>query len=458
MYKLIKNYLWLNAAFIICFFSICSGRAYAQACEEAKLGTSISNELMGQGAQAVIDANPEAQFFNYGFLAYSNEVVQELRSRSYVVNRYLNLYTFDQGAGNYDFGDLHRWFYDYSSTHPYLILRDENGVPLLFRWYPNALGYPFVINWANATPSDIAYLANNNPYLVQEPGPIFGDQVWPGGIRQYMLREGVDNGGPVTQEMVDQYSNPGNYRRNIMEFIRQVKENVNGPRNRDVITNGDQSILPQYGIPVTFENANYWHLFDFNVVLEAMANCPECIVEMNPMCPNCHPQVGINIESMIAQWLNIGGKIFYSTEDPGDRELRDYYISRREAACNTPPPPPNSLPTVVIVSPSDGEKVSGVVSITVDARDDGSIHHVDFLVDGILEYTSYTAQLKGGFYRYDWDTRGYTNGSHELEAVAVDNEEGRASYSINVYVKNSLLPSTNAYLSAPGQGFLEGKP
>jgi peptidoglycan/xylan/chitin deacetylase (PgdA/CDA1 family) len=75
-------------------------------------------------------------------------------------------------------------------------------------------------------------------------------------------------------------------------------------------------------------------------------------------------------------------------------------------------------PTVSVTSPTDGSTVTGTtvnLAATATAGQYGQIDHVEFMVDGQLVGSSYTAP-----YSYNWDSTAVANGSHTVTARAVD--------------------------------------
>lgn len=74
-----------------------------------------------------------------------------------------------------------------------------------------------------------------------------------------------------------------------------------------------------------------------------------------------------------------------------------------------------SPPSVALSSPADGASVSGVVTVTADAHDDVAIASVEFLLDGAVVGTDFTAP-----YEWLWDTTGQPEGTRALAARATD--------------------------------------
>ena len=100
-------------------------------------------------------------------------------------------------------------------------------------------------------------------------------------------------------------------------------------------------------------------------------------------------------------------------------------------------------PEVAIASPPNLSVVRGIVSVSVDARDDHDVAKVWLLVDGVKlgEGASHP-------YKFSWDTRALPSGSeHKLEAKAADSSgnEG-ASPLVTVSVSNPIPLLKNSRL------------
>jgi len=94
----------------------------------------------------------------------------------------------------------------------------------------------------------------------------------------------------------------------------------------------------------------------------------------------------------------------------------------------------DSPPSVSIISPADGETVSGTVNIEASASDDNEVIKVEFIIDDELKSTDINSP-----YTYSWDTQTYSNGTHKVEAVAYDNENKTDYHEISVTVENYAL-------------------
>lgn len=91
----------------------------------------------------------------------------------------------------------------------------------------------------------------------------------------------------------------------------------------------------------------------------------------------------------------------------------------------------NTPPTVVIKSPAKGVDVKRKITIFVNASDENGINRIIFYIDDEYKLTDKSAP-----YRYEWDTRDYKNGWHEIKVTAYDNSNKSASVEIKVKVDN----------------------
>jgi tetratricopeptide (TPR) repeat protein len=92
---------------------------------------------------------------------------------------------------------------------------------------------------------------------------------------------------------------------------------------------------------------------------------------------------------------------------------------------------PDSPPAVTITNPSDGQTVSGTITIQVDASDDNGISRVEIYIDNVL-----SATLTAAPYTYQWNTTTATNGSHSLRATAYDTANQTTDDQVTVNVNN----------------------
>ena len=91
-------------------------------------------------------------------------------------------------------------------------------------------------------------------------------------------------------------------------------------------------------------------------------------------------------------------------------------------------------PIVLIVSPSNGQKVIGsvAVSATVTAGQGATISYVSFRI-GIVEFGNDTSQP----YSATLNSNSYADGAHQIEVTAQDNGARRGSQTITVVINNT---------------------
>ena len=110
----------------------------------------------------------------------------------------------------------------------------------------------------------------------------------------------------------------------------------------------------------------------------------------------------------------------------------------------------DGAPSVSWVNPSDGETVSGTVTVQISASDsedsDDSLD-VTYTVDGgSAQSTTYNST--SGYYEDSWDSTAVGDGDHALEASATDSAGNTSSSSITVTTDNTESAPTVDSLSA----------
>jgi len=117
--------------------------------------------------------------------------------------------------------------------------------------------------------------------------------------------------------------------------------------------------------------------------------------------------------------LQLGEKLVFTVEAKptdsaieGDSATVEIRISYPLLEGDTPP-------TCSIVDPLDGQTISGVYRVKVDATDDRGISMVELAIDG-GSWIDITANFDGTYYFYDWDTTTVSDGAHTLDARATD--------------------------------------
>jgi len=110
----------------------------------------------------------------------------------------------------------------------------------------------------------------------------------------------------------------------------------------------------------------------------------------------------------------------------------------------------NSPPTVTITSPTEGETVSGTITITGTASDsDGTVQSVEVKIDnGAWQTATGTTS-----WSYSWDTTGVSDGSHTIYARSYDGTDYSTEDSVTVTVNNTV----DAYPSVSLSGLTSGK-
>jgi endonuclease YncB( thermonuclease family) len=111
----------------------------------------------------------------------------------------------------------------------------------------------------------------------------------------------------------------------------------------------------------------------------------------------------------------------------------------------------NDAPTCSIANPSDGDTVSGTVTVQVSASDsedsDDSLT-VEVAIDGGT-YQTASYNSTSGYYEYAWDTTGVSDGDHTVDARATDSSGATTSAAqVTVTVDNTASAPTVDSLSA----------
>jgi hypothetical protein len=93
---------------------------------------------------------------------------------------------------------------------------------------------------------------------------------------------------------------------------------------------------------------------------------------------------------------------------------------------------PGEEPHVFIVSPADGQTVSGTWTVFGTASDDGPLSGIDILLDG----ATVTSLPPSSPFEYAWDTTTTVDGAHRLGALAADAAGHGGSHEVAVEVRN----------------------
>ena len=117
----------------------------------------------------------------------------------------------------------------------------------------------------------------------------------------------------------------------------------------------------------------------------------------------------------------------------------DAYAALKMASGVSPPPPDTNPPSVKITCPSDGDTVSGAITVKVDASDDSGVSKVELYKNGVLFAVDSEAP-----YEFYWDTTADPDGLYVLAAKAYDvaGNCGESS-SVSVDVVNAKVSDNN---------------
>jgi hypothetical protein len=97
--------------------------------------------------------------------------------------------------------------------------------------------------------------------------------------------------------------------------------------------------------------------------------------------------------------------------------------------------PVNIPPIVEITYPTEGQEVSGIITITGNADDeDGTVEYVEVKID----QENWEKATGTTSWTQEWDTTKYSDGSHTIQARSYDGEDYSTIYTINVYVYNGI--------------------
>lgn len=132
-----------------------------------------------------------------------------------------------------------------------------------------------------------------------------------------------------------------------------------------------------------------------------------------------------------------------TADDLGDLGKDPYYGYGRINAYRAldelgPPGPPDDPPECSIVDPVDGQTLSGVYRVKVNATDDKEVSLVELRINS-GSWIDITGNFDGTYYFYDWDTTTVSNGSYALLARATDNAS-QTIYSSQVAVTVDNIP------------------
>ena len=133
----------------------------------------------------------------------------------------------------------------------------------------------------------------------------------------------------------------------------------------------------------------------------------------------------------------------YLSTAPG-RQKDDTTILPEQTGGSTPPPADTTVPTAQITAPSNGATVSGTVNVAATAADNVAVSRVDFLVYGAQAGSDSAAP-----YQFAWNTSGLANGTHTLQARAVDSSNNVGSSAVVSVTVNNVVSAPPSDTTAP---------
>ena len=122
--------------------------------------------------------------------------------------------------------------------------------------------------------------------------------------------------------------------------------------------------------------------------------------------------------------------------------------------CDVQPPPDDALPTITLLSPTDGDTVVGDVAAVADASDVEGILHVQFFVDGIS--VGIDADGLDGW-GLSWDSTTVPDGVVTLLVEVTDTAGQHASDSAVITVDNNSSPGTVKMVVADPSALIAGE-
>ena len=143
----------------------------------------------------------------------------------------------------------------------------------------------------------------------------------------------------------------------------------------------------------------------------------------------------------------------YLTAAPGPQKNDNTILPEQGGGGTTPPPGDTTNPTAQITSPANGATVSGTVSVAATATDNVGVSRVELLVDGAQIASDSSAP-----YQFSWNTAALSNGTHTLQARAVDAASNAGlSSTLTVTVNNTVTPPPDttvptAQITSPSNG------
>jgi len=137
-----------------------------------------------------------------------------------------------------------------------------------------------------------------------------------------------------------------------------------------------------------------------------------------------------------------GGSLYDDRAGPAAPPAISQSCASNTTADSTPP-------TASLTSPTNGQTVSGTVTVKASATDNIGVAGVQFQLNGAAMGGEVTAAP----YNYMWDTRTLSNGSYAISAVARDSAGNRTtSQAVYVTVSNADTTAPTVQITNPANG------
>jgi len=117
---------------------------------------------------------------------------------------------------------------------------------------------------------------------------------------------------------------------------------------------------------------------------------------------------------------------------------------------------PSIMPTVMILSPTNNEAVSGVVTISGAAFNGSGNNRTIEKVEISINGGSWMAVAGTDSWTYEWDTTNVAKGEHEIRVQAYDGEEYSKIVTLNLRIVDSETPGEDVDEADDEVGFLPG--
>ncbi|MDO8538148.1 MAG: Ig-like domain-containing protein, partial [archaeon] len=141
------------------------------------------------------------------------------------------------------------------------------------------------------------------------------------------------------------------------------------------------------------------------------------------------------IVAIIAVAVVAAGAAFYSTSNPsptGDAQ-GNLPVIGLPTPCEEDGNCVDTIPPVLVITyPSQGQTVSGTITVTADANDNDRVMNVRFFIDNVAKFIDFNPP-----YAFTWDTTDVVDGNHTIKVVAKDAAGNTTTKTRDVFVDNN---------------------